>query len=112
MLKKTLSVFQPRLTQMRTPPLPLPHWSVRKCEKNAKNYTYIQSLERIRLVYSGKTKPRTHVFDVELGNICEYFPLFGTDFVFRQTLQSVFTEKLVCVKGTFPSAKTATTSYK
>ena len=57
--------------------------ATRKTNPEKGFYTYIQSLECARLVDSGKTEPRTHVFDVELGNICEYFPLFGADFVLR-----------------------------
>lgn len=51
--------------------------------KNARNSTYIQSLERTRFVHSDKTEPGTHIFDVELRNIGEYFPLFDPDFVLR-----------------------------
>lgn len=60
------------------------HCSATRKTNPAKGYyTYIQSLECTRLVDSDKTEPRTHVFDVELGNICEYFTLFGADFVLR-----------------------------
>lgn len=40
-------------------------------------------------MYSHKSEPVTHVFDVELGNISKYLPLFGADFILGQILKSI-----------------------
>ena len=60
--------------------------------------TYIETLESTGFVYGNKTEPTTHVFDVELRNICKYFPLFGTDFILGQFLKPNLPKGLFKIK--------------